>query len=239
MFYDLEDPLLFVKNVHEALDDNGIWVFEQSYLPAMLEAVSYDTICHEHLEYYALKQICYMLDKVGLKINDIELNKINGGSFSIVASKINSRYHANDAAIRAVRLKEEKMELNSLAPFKKFKSGVDEHKIKLLEFIRHAKNQGKKIFGYGASTKGNVILQYCNITEKDVPYIAEVNEDKYGRYTPGTLIPIIDEIEAKKMNPYYFMVLPWHFKNSLIIKEKSYLEGGGHLFFPLPKLEVV
>lgn len=239
MFYDLEDPLNFVQNIYQALDDEGVWVFEQSYMPTMIEMNAYDTICHEHLEYYCLKQIKYMMDKVGFKIVDIELNTINGGSFSVIVAKSHSSLPEKEALVRTILAQEETKQLNTLKPYQVFKKNIEKHKKDLLEFIHAQKNTGKTIFGYGASTKGNVILQYCGLTEKEIPYIAEVNEDKFGSFTPGSLIPIISEEEAKKMNPDILMVLPWHFRENIVKREQDYLKSGGHLFFPLPQLEVV
>ena len=239
MFYDLEKPIDFILQIYDALADDGIWVFEQSYMPRMLEMTAYDTICHEHLEYYALKQIKWMTDKVGFKIIDVELNEVNGGSFSVTVAKSGAAYKEDTLSIKKILSDEEKKGLNSLSPFEDFKEQVFRHREELIRFIQKAKGEDKKIIGYGASTKGNVILQFCNLTEKEIPAIAEVNTDKFGCYTPGTHIPIISEKEAKAMNPDYFLVLPWHFKDNIILRENDYLNGGGKLFFPLPNLEVI
>lgn len=238
MFYDLEDPISFMRNIVEILDDQGIWVFEQSYLLSMLNVVAYDTICHEHLEYYSLKQIKFMTDLVGLKIVNIEFNDTNGGSFSIVVAKNKSSYKEHKL-LRDLLKKEISMGLSDSSIYDNFSKSVKAHKKKLLEFMEIIKKEKKKILGYGASTKGNVILQYCGITDKDIPFIAEINHDKFGSYTPGSQIPIISEDEAKRMNPDYLMVLPWHFKQNIIEREKVFIQGGGHLFFPLPKLTIV
>lgn len=239
MFYDLEDPTDFMRQIHEVLDDDGIWVFEQSYLPAMLEVNAYDTVCHEHLEYYALAQIKWMTDKVGLKIIALEQNAINGGSFSITVAKTGAPYPECKEIIQRMLDSERAMGLHTLKPFDRFRERVFEHRDALIKFLADAKKQGKKVFGYGASTKGNVILQFCGLTPKELPYIAKVNPDKFGSYTPGTLIPIISETEAKAMKPDYFLVLPWHFRANLLEREKEYLRSGGKMFFPLPKLDVV
>ena len=238
MFYDLEEPMKFMKEVNEVLDDNGIWVFEQSYMPTMLKMNAYDTVCHEHLEYYSLKQIKWMTDRVGLKIIDVEFNDINGGSFSVTVAKENSSYKENKTLINRI-LGEEKGEgLESLMPYEDFRNRVYDHRDKLRKFIHKAKKENKKIVGYGASTKGNVVLQFCNLTQKDMPCIAEVNEDKFGCYTPGTHIPIISEEKAKLMHPDYLLVLPWHFKESFIKREKEYMEKGGMLVMPLPDINI-
>jgi hypothetical protein len=239
MFYDLEDPVGFVQQIYDTLTEDGIWMFEQSYLPAMIKNTSYDTICHEHLEYYGLKQIKWLMDKVGFKIIDVAFNDSNGGSFCLTVAKNKSNYSSNEALIKAIIQEEEDGGFNQLAVYEEFKMKVLRHKQDLLEFVAGLRKAGKKVFGYGASTKGNVILQYCGLTAADIPYIAEVNENKFGRVTPGTNIPIISEKEAKALRPHHFMVLPWHFKEHIINREAQYLSDGGNLIFPLPRLEVL
>jgi len=238
MFYDLESPLDFMADIYDILDNDGVWIFEQSYMPLMLERNSYDTICHEHLEYYSLKQIIWMAEKAGFKLIDVEMNEINGGSFSITAAKAESKIRQNSAFIQSILINEKKKRLDTFAPYKKFEKDVKGNRDRLIKAIAGIKKKKELIIGYGASTKGNVILQFCGISAKDVPFIAEVNEEKYGRFTPGTLIPIISEREARLMNPGYFMVLPWHFRQWIIEKEKQYIKSGGRLLFPLPEIEV-
>lgn len=238
MFYDLEDPISFAQNIFENIASDGIWVFEQSYLPTMIKMLAYDTICHEHIEYYALGQIKYILDRANLKIIDVEFNAINGGSFSVVAVRKDSKYKENTTLINKIIKQEENSGINDFQLYGQFANDIDIHRNKLRGFIHKTNKSGKNIFGYGASTKGNVILQYCGITSKNIPYIAEVNENKFGCFTPGSLIPIISEEEAKKLNPDYFMVLPWHFRDNIVAREKEFLAQGKHLFFPLPKLSI-
>jgi NDP-4-keto-2,6-dideoxyhexose 3-C-methyltransferase len=237
MFYDLEDPLEFVREVYDILSDDGIWVLEQSYMPLMLEVNAFDTICHEHLEYYRLKQIHWMMQKVGLKIIDIEFNKINGGSFSVTVAKLKSAF-SETPALEKFLLDEQSKGLDTKKPYDEFKNRVLKFKVQIREFLNKVHAEKKKIFGYGASTKGNVILNFCGIESKDIPYIAEVNTDKFGCYTPGTLIPIISEQEARKMNPDYFLVFPWHFKDFILEKEHATQGEKIKLVFPLPLIEV-
>lgn len=239
MFYDLENPIDFVKDVHETLDDEGIWVLEQSYMPLMVQMNAYDTICHEHLEYYGLKQIKWLFDKVGFKILDVELNNINGGSCKLIVSKNTSKKQECIKLVSAILENERNLQLHTLEPFKKFEKKMIKHRNELRLIIDKINRDNKKVFGYGASTKGNVILQYCGLTADEIPYIAEVNEDKFGSYTPRTNIPIISEKEAKAMKPDYFLVLPWHFKENFLVREKEYLEGGGKFIFPLPEIEIL
>jgi hypothetical protein len=239
MFYDLESPLNFVKDIYDILDDNGIWVFEQSYLPSMVETNSYDTICHEHLEYYGLKQIKWLCDKVGFKMIDVDINNINGGSFRITVSKTQSTLVADGAKIARLLDKENSDGYNALDVYSRFSANVIKHKEELTNLIKNLTASGKKIFGYGASTKGNVLLQYCGFTNKDIPCIAEVNEDKFGAYTPQTHIEIVSEKIAREQNPDYFLVLPWHFRDGIIKREQDFLNKGGKLIFPLPQIEIV
>lgn len=235
MFYDLESPTDFMRGIIEALDDEGIWVFEQSYMPTMIKTNSFDTICHEHLEYYALKQIKWMVDKVGLKIIDVEFNDINGGSFAVTVAKRGSRYR-EAADLGEVLARERSAGFDDLQPYVEFSKNIDRTKKELLSFIHKVRSEGKKIYGLGASTKGNVILQYCGITEKDIPFVGEVNAEKFGAYTPGTLIPIISEADLLAKGPDYLLVLPWHFKDFFLKTPKF---KNVKLVFPLPQLEVV
>jgi hypothetical protein len=239
MFYDLEDPVDFMEQVHEVLADGGIWVFEQSYLPTMMEMNAYDTVCHEHLEYYCLKQIKWLTDRTDFKIVDLELNSVNGGSFSVTVAKSNSPYPESTSLINRLLHEEDSRGLGTLQAYGEFNRRVFEHRDELCGFLQKKRSDNERILGYGASTKGNVILQFCRLTEKNIPFIAEVNTDKFGRFTPGTHIPIISEAEARALRPDYFMVLPWHFKASIVERESAYLNSGGKLFFPLPFLETV
>ena len=237
MFYDLESPVNFAKDIASVLDPkDGIWIFEQSYMPLMLEMNSYDTICHEHLEYYALAQIMWIADKAGLKVVDVETNGVNGGSFSVVAALKTSERTINTEKISSMLAAEEKSGLNTLRPYEEFFARIKESKIQLREFVQTAKKSGKRICGLGASTKGNVLLQFCDLSKDDVEVIADVNPDKFGAYAPGTCIPIIDEKEVLASNPDYLLVLPWHFRDFFLSSPafKNY-----KLVFPLPKLEVV
>ncbi len=236
MFYDLEEPIRFVQDIHNILDDEGTWTFEQSYLPTMIEMNAYDTVCHEHLEYYALRQIDYMAKKVGFKIINVELNDVNGGSFSITVAKEKSKHPINEKAILSLMEKEKNDGYGQMEVYQHFKERVEKHRKEFYETLVDLKKQGKKVFGYGASTKGNVVLQYCNITTELMPYIAEVNEDKFGAFTPATKIPIISEAEARKLKPDVFVVLPWHFEKNILEREREFLATGGKLLFPLPEI---
>lgn len=234
MFYDLESPMQFMQEVYDVLDDDGIWVFEQSYMPTMLEKNSYDTICHEHLEFYALYQIKWMTDRVGFKIIDVEFNEINGGSFSIVVAKSLSNTSVSPE-IQKILDNENSLGLHTLIPYNEFATRVASSRDDLLNFIEAAHADGKTVAVLGASTKGNVLLQYCGLTSDKITYVGEVNAEKYGCYTPGTWLPIIPEADLLLQEPDYLLVLPWHFRAFF---EKNKLFSKMSLVFPLPNLSV-
>jgi len=239
MFYDLENPLEFVSGLASILDDEGIWHFEQSYMPSMLRTNSYDTICHEHLEFYSFGVVKELLEKADLRVMNVQMNSINGGSFAVTACKNKAAHKSNMPIIDWMLKQEEDLGIQTPRPYRDFEERVFKHRKNLLELIEALVSDGKTIIGYGASTKGNVLLQFCGINTNHIPFIAEVNEQKFGCFTPGTNIPIISEEEARAMQPDYFLVLPWHFKHNIIEKEQEYLERGGKFIFPLPEIEIV
>lgn len=240
MFYDLEAPIEFARQIESILADDGIWHFEQSYMPSMLRLNSYDTICHEHLEYYSLQVVKTILEAAGLRLVDVVMNAVNGGSFAVTAArKANKTLRSNQPVIDWLLEQEERMGLNTPRPYREFEERVFRHRDDLTRLIRSLTADGKKVFGYGASTKGNVVLQFCGLTASDIPYVAEINTEKFGRFTPGSHIPIISEEEARAMKPDYFLVLPWHFKDGILRREKEYLASGGRFIFPFPEIEIV
>jgi NDP-4-keto-2,6-dideoxyhexose 3-C-methyltransferase len=235
MFYDLEEPQRFMQDVHEVLANNGIWMFEQSYMPSMLEMSSYDTVCHEHLEYYALRQVKWMADRTGFRIVDLEFNDVNGGSFSVAMAKSNGHVPESPEVAR-VLAREDAAGLDTLDPYRKFAVRVEKSRRELREFINNARAGGRVVGALGASTKGNVLLQYCGLGPDDIVAIGEVNQDKIGRSTPGTRIPIVDESELLARKPDYLMVLPWHFRQFFLGNPRF---DAFTLVFPLPSLEII
>ncbi|MBU1235855.1 MAG: class I SAM-dependent methyltransferase [Gammaproteobacteria bacterium] len=240
MFYDLDDPIAFARQIDMVLADDGIWHFEQSYMPSMLRLNSYDTICHEHLEYYSLGVVQKILEAADLKLVDVVMNNVNGGSFAVTATKrSNTSIKQNHAVIDWMLEQEDRMGLMTPRPYRDFEERVFRHRDDLRRLICSLVADGKKVYGYGASTKGNVVLQFCGLTVNEIPAIAEVNEEKFGRVTPGTHIPIISEKEARAANPDYFFVLPWHFKEGILRREKEFMADGGRFIFPFPEIEIV
>ncbi|MCG5060488.1 MAG: class I SAM-dependent methyltransferase [Limnoraphis sp. WC205] len=242
MFYDLENPVGFCKEIKKVLADDGLWVFEMSYMPSMLKMNSYDTICHEHLEYYSLAVLEYILKEAELKIIDAELNDINGGSIRCYATHVgNFSFKDREAQQRVAKLRQEEfdLELDTDKPYKNFQDRINVHKEELNSKLKHLKKEGKRIHIYGASTKGNTILQWCGIDNRIIDVAAERNPDKYGAYTLGTEIPIVSEADSRAMKPDYYLVLPWHFKEEFLKREEEILKSGVGMIFPLPHLEMV
>ena len=240
MFYDLDHPVGFAKQIEQILAEDGVWHFEQSYMPSMLRLNSYDTICHEHLEYYSLGVVKRILDAAGLRLVDVVMNAVNGGSFAVTAAKrSNKSIKPNETVINWLLEQEDRMGLSTPKPFRDFEERVFRHREDLVRLIRSLNADGKRILGYGASTKGNVVLQFCGFTSKDIAAIAEVNPDKFGAFTPGSHIPIVSEADARAMKPDYFIVLPWHFKDGIVRREREFLASGGKMIFPFPEIEIV
>ena len=237
MFYDLEDPCEFARQVHEVLDAEGIWVLEQSYMPEMLRQNSFDTVCHEHLSYYGMRQIKYIMDKAGFKIVDFEFNAVNGGSISIVVTpSINSLRKECTTKLTGVIAREIEEKLDTTEPWDAFAERINDCKDQFWKIMDFYKSNGAKICCLGASTKGNVTLQTWEIGPDDVEAIGDVNPDKDGSFTPGTWIPIKDE-EDIMMNEYdLHIVLPWHFREFFLKNPKF---KGKRFLFPLPEPEVV
>ena len=233
MFYDLEDPVQFARDVQAILDLQGLWIIELSYLPTMLDQNSFDTICAEHIEYYSLTSMEYILNKAGLKVEDVELNDVNGGSFRLY---IRHSHEAKEtAALKKMREEEKKLNLNELRVYQEFGERIERNKMEMIHFLTRAKKEGKKVIGYGASTKGNTILAYYGIGPELLPCIAERNPIKWGRETV-TRIPIISEEEARLMNPDYFLAFPYHFMKEFLVRESDFLKKGGQFVSPIPHL---
>jgi hypothetical protein len=232
MFYDLPDPVQFAQDVYEVLDDTGIWTFEQSYVKTMLERNSFDTICHEHIEYYGVRQIQHILNKSGFNIIRISLNDCNGGSMRVFAAKKDS--HLKEDAQTLKSLLEQEFHLSDPDTYRNFMKRCDTEISKLKAHL----DTKKTTYVYGASTKGNCLLQYANIGPNEIKYAVERNLEKVGR-TTSTGIEIISEETMRANPPEFLLVLPWHFKDEIIARESAFLRAGGKLIFPLPTFEIV
>jgi SAM-dependent methyltransferase len=242
MFYDLEDPGGFCREVGRLLKPDGCWVFEMSYMPLMLEMNSYDTICHEHLEYYSLAVIERLLRESGLKLFRVGLNTINGGSLRCFATPQANPGFRNETwlgELRSLRIREFDLALDTDAPYRSFQDRINLHREELVSLLKGLRATGKRIHLYGASTKGNTILQWCGIDGRLIEAAADRNPRKHGARTLGTDIPILSEVESRAMAPDYYLVLPWHFKGEFLEREAAMLEAGVGFIFPLPRVEVV
>ena len=239
VFYDSIDPNKFLKDVKKVLSKDGVFLLEFADLASIIKYKMFDTICHEHLEYYSSKVIINLCKKNGLKVFDIKSNDINGASKQYYVCHVNSKYKDNLHVINKILNLENKLELSNESTFKNFFKNIDSSKKKLVTLLRKLKKLGKKTHCYGASTKGNVLLQYYNINNKLIDYVAERNKNKYNLLTPGSDIRIISEVRSRFYNPDYYLVLPWHFKKEILAREKDIRKKGTKFIFPLPDLEIV
>ncbi len=241
MFYDLEDPSVFVSDVAQSLAEGGLWVIELHYLPSMLGANAFDAIVHEHLEYYSLAVIERLVGEGGFEVVAGELNDINGGSIRLFIGHQGDHQQTPEQAeqLRRLRVSEFELALDSPAPYEEFRQRVELVRDELLSTCRMLHDEGKKIHVYGASTKGNTILQYADIDHALIEAAADRNSDKWGSETIGTQIPIISEEDSRAMNPDYYLVLPWHFLDEFLEREREFLEGGGKFIVPLPEVRII
>ena len=248
MFYDIEDPHKFIQDVFEILDDDGLWVLQLSYTPLMIEQLAFDNICHEHIFYYSLFNLKKLMAKNGFRIVDCQLNDTNGGSFRVYVMKENANFSkfgtqpyrdVCNFRINSLEEYEKSLGLDTEKTWKDFFQKILDLKEKTVSFIRSEKAKGKKICGYGASTKGNTLLQYFGLDNTLIDSIAERSKYKWGLKTVGTNIPIISEEQMRKEKPDYLLVLPWHFINEFTEREKDFLSRGGKFIIPCPKFEIV
>ena len=237
MFYDLPDPNAFVADIATCLSEDGLWVLEQSYVLRMLEQNAYDTICHEHLVYYGLKQISDIVARQNMRVCDVSFNDCNGGSFRVFVCHDIADFPTKEIVGTTLN-REIRQKLNTPAPFLALKGRVEKLRDELNDFLEVTKVQGASVYLYGASTKGNTLLQYCGIDNSLVQAAADRNPAKWGSRTPRSDIPIISEEEAREQKPDYFLVLPWHFREEFLERERAFLEAGGRMIFPLPKLNI-
>jgi NDP-4-keto-2,6-dideoxyhexose 3-C-methyltransferase len=241
MFYDLEHPCAFVEEVARALADDGVWVMELHYLPTMLAMNQFDAIVHEHLEYYSLAVIERVLSEAGLGVVRSELNPINGGSVRLfIRRAANFSATGEDAErLQRLRVREFEMALDAPEPYEHFAAAAEGVRKDLAAVCRNLVEEGKTIHIYGASTKGNTILQYAGIDSSLIPYAADRNPDKHGSETIGTGIPIISEERSRELQPDYYLALPWHFMDEFLGRESEFLDRGGQFIVPMPEVRIV
>lgn len=248
MFYDLDNPHVFVEDIKKVLDRNGLWIIQMSYLPLMLKQLAFDNICHEHLKYYSLTSLKYLLDRHDLKIVDSQVNDINGGSFRIYIRKAKADpakfatapyRDVADYRVASILAFEKSLALQKPSTYLHFFKQSRQLKAQTLSFIKKEKKKGKTIWGYGASTKGNTLLQWFGLDNRLINGIAERSPAKYGLTTVGTNIPIYSEEQMRKAKPDYLLVLPWHFISEFKARETDFLKRGGKFIVPCPKFEII
>lgn len=237
MFYDLKNPNMFLEDIKACLDSKGIFVIQQNYLGKMLELNAFDNIVHEHIEYYSLLSLKNLLERHGLEITDVFVNSINGGSFRTFIS-LKGRRKPTFRVLKVLK-EEEKQALHTKAPYFEFSKRIKHNMDKLSKFIKAEVKKGKHVYTYGASTRGNTLLQYTKLNNKLIEKAVERNPEKWGKIIASVGIPIISEEQARKEKPDYMLVLPWFFKKEFLKREKKYIKEGGHFIFPLPEFEII
>jgi NDP-4-keto-2,6-dideoxyhexose 3-C-methyltransferase len=240
MYYDLSDPVEFAREVEQLLAEDGIWIIEMSYLPMMLRMNSLDTVCHEHLEYYSLAVLDYIAKQVGMRIVDARLNAINGGSIQLLLCK-ESAGRLNESAEVLAKLRDYEIGigLDTSRPLLDFRERVERQREVMIDLVNEIQDRGETIHVYGASTKGNVLIQWYGFDRDQLPFAADRNPKKVGARTVGTGIEIISEAESRAMRPDYYLVLPWHFRHEFLERERDTIMAGTRMIFPLPELLVV
>jgi len=248
MFYDLEEPRKFVSDIKRIMHPDGLWIVQMSYLPLMLKQNDFGNICHEHLEYYSLQSLDYLLNLHDFVVSDVELNDVNGGSFRVYVRNrgadekaFGDESYRQQAAerVRVLREAEVSMELGHAKPYLEFADRVQRIKRDVVEFVKNQVEQDKKVYVYGASTKGNTMLQYFGLDNSLIEAAADRNPDKWGKVMVASRIPILSEAEARAAKPDYFLVLPWHFLEEFTAREKDYLSSTGRFIVPLPQFALV
>ena len=238
MFYDLEEPNVFVRDLKDMLDEYGLLIIQQNYLADMIERNAYDNICHEHLEFYSLSALEHLISRHGLRVYHVETNNLNGGSFRVYVQH-EREDRIEDPSVMAMRVRESKLKLDKLSTYKAFAKRIEELRDSLYSFIKIEHDSGKTIYVYGASTRGNTLLQFCGLDGSLITAAVERNPEKWGKKIASSGIPIISEEQARAEAPDYFLMLPYFFKEEFIEREKDFVEQGNHLIFPLPKVDII
>jgi len=240
MFYDMENPNQFINDVAKALDENGIFIAQLMCLKNMIDSNDVGNICHEHLEFYSFASLEYLFEKNGLEIFDIEINNVNGGSYRLYARLKGSNVEGEKGGLERVqKVKDDEKDIKDIKTYHDFYKRIEDNKNKCVEFIKKEVQKGKKVWVYGASTKGNTILQYYGLNSDLIEGASERTPSKWGKYTIGSMIPIYSEEKAREVNPDYFLVLPFAFFNEFYQREKEWRSKGGKFIVPLPEFRVV
>ena len=239
VFYDLNNPNKFLKDVHDILDENGLFLLEFADLASLIKLNMFDTICHEHAEYYSTKVLTKMFEKNDLRLLQINKNDINGASKQFLLSKKNSKFKSNNKNIINILKEEKLLKLDDPKMYSKFFTKIKKIGKELKIFLDRQIKKNKVVHGYGASTKGNTLLQFFKIGQRQISFISDRNPDKYGLKTPGTNITIISEKKSRSLKPDFYLVLPWHFKKEILKREIKIRKKGTRFIFPLPKLTII
>jgi hypothetical protein len=236
--YGVEDLNAFSSEVKSLLAPDGVWCIQLSYLPTIIKNMSFYDVCHEHLYYFSLSTLNSLMERNGLSIYDASLNDVNGGSLRVFVTH-REKQKAKTPDYYRIFEEEQRLELAGASPYRKFFDQVHDLKAKINGYLRNEAEKGNLVVGLGASTKGNVLLQFFEVDKGLMPYISERNPEKVSLKTLGTDIELVSEERARELNPSCMLVLIWFFKDEIIKREKQYLEQGGKLLFPMPYCHLV
>ena len=245
MFYDLDDPNKFVSDIYNCLSDDGLFIIQMMYVPFAIERNAFDGICHEHLEYYSLTTLEFLLNNHSLEIVDVELRKnINEGSIRFFIQKkmvptINLAYPQQTLSVSKLRDAEYLSKITDISTYRELFYRIENAKLKTIEFILDAKKKGKIVHGYAASTKGNTTLQYYGLTDMLIDVIADRNPVKWGKYTSGSHIKVVSEEVSRAQNPDYYFVLAWHFLPEFLSREVDFVKKGGKFIVSMPEFRII
>jgi len=239
MFYHLSNPVQFSKDVASCMTDDGIWIIQMAYLPAMIRTNMYDNIVHEHAGYYGINHMNWIMDNAGLEIFDVILNDVYGGSFRVFVKKKGCSKYSTTERFKQELQNEKELQIYNPSTYLDFMKRVDKTRTNLVDLCKDLKSQGKSIWIYGASTKGNTILQYCGINKDLIDAAADSNPFKIGKYIIGADIPIKDEEEMRITKPDYLLALPYSFVDGFMKREQDLIDNGTKFIVPLPEVKIL
>ncbi|MGW8375277.1 class I SAM-dependent methyltransferase [Streptomyces sp. ODS28] len=238
VYAHIPDVVGFTKGLRALVADDGWVSIEVQHLLTLIEKNQYDTIYHEHFQYYTVASAIRALASGGLALVDVELLPTHGGSIRLWARPTEVAGEPSQQ-VADVLEREKAAGLQELSGYTEFSARVAKVRRDLLKFLITAAEQGKTVVGYGAPGKGNTLLNHCGIRTDLLAYTVDRNPYKHGRFTPGTRIPILPPERIAADKPDYVLVLPWNLRDELV-EQLSYVhEWGGRLVFPIPELSIV
>ncbi|MEU7940613.1 class I SAM-dependent methyltransferase [Microbispora bryophytorum] len=238
VYAHIPDVVGFTRGLRALVADDGWVSIEVQHLLTLIEGTQYDTIYHEHFQYYTVASAMRALASGGLALVDVESLPTHGGSIRLWARPVEA---AGEPGPRVTDLlaSEKSAGLHELSGYAEFAARVARVRRDLLAFLITAAEEGRTVVGYGAPGKGNTLLNHCGIRPDLLSYTVDRNPYKHGRFTPGTRIPVLSPERIEQDRPDYVLVLPWNLRAEITEQLAHIRDWGGRLVFPIPRLEVV